>query len=1137
MTLFGIVICNLRYYWRQHIGVVIGAALCSMVLVGALMVGDSVKATLKRLADERIGQADVALLATDGFFREQLAEDMAEHLGSGVVVAPVALTQGNVSVLNSDRNVANVQVLGVDERFWKLTPQLGAVTDFGNSRDFFVNEHLARRLEAKVGDKLRLTIEMPSLLPRDDVLSGKSNDDDIVDTYAKPLARIVGPEAFGRFGLQGNQREPPTIFVPLKVSSKNERSEGLQSQMFKFLEEETGEVEYANLLLMGRPGDEKLSFKQAESALEKAWTLADAGISVEQLEAHWSIRSQQVFLGDSLRRAGESLRLPGAESLLKTTGVLTYFVDTISKVRADQDTTAGIPYSMVAAADAKQTALLPNDLQDHEIVLNKWAVDDLNVSSGDSVSLKYYVLDERRQLVAKTETMTVRWAKQAPTPEDLHDLNSSDWTPMFPGLSKAEKIAKWETDIPFDEARFEEEDDLYWEDHRDSPKAFITLRKGQDMWENRWGSLTGLRISKDDASQAKIEEALRQKLSPGEAGLLIRSLRQDAFEAAESPIDFGQLFLGFSFFVIVAALALTGMLFAFVMEQRNRQAGLLLAVGLPSKMVRRIFLTEGLLLSLAGALAGTFLAIYYGSTILGLLTGEWSGAVSGATFDFSANPVSIATGFLSAVTISLLAMWWSTRRQLQAEPKELLSMGENLSATAPLATPSGQRFGKTTIILALVLLLASFGMTFATDLSGPFASMLFFGAGWCLLAAGLLFFKVRLLKAAFESGAFPNAATLSRRNAARRSGRSLVTAGAMAAGAFLVVGTGAFRKDASTISGEPTSGTGGFDLIGETALPIYDDLNGEKSFELFEGLDRALLEGTKFVQLRVREGDDASCLNLNKALRPRLYGVKPSELAGLFSFAEGDWSTLEEPTSDGSIPAVVDQNTMMWALKKGVGDLIEYRDGEGKSFQVKLSAVAKGSMLQGALYVDEQRFKRKFPKQGGYRGFFLNVPADKVQSVADHLTDQLVNHGMELRPAKERLAELQEVENTYISIFQALGGLGLLFGTAGLAVVVARNLLERSREFGLMEAVGYSLATLRQLASAEHRGLAFWGLGIGVVSATLGIAPMLLGAAGQKPGVGFIWLLASLLLLCVFWIWLAVTLVLRKSQMSSLRDQ
>ena len=463
-------------------------------------------------------------------------------------------------------------------------------------------------------------------------------------------------------------------------------------------------------------------------------------------------------------------------------------------------------------------------------------------------------------------------------------------------------------------------------------------------------------------------------------------------------------------------------------------------------------------------------------------------------------------------------------------------MGENLAATAPLAEPSRAGTGKASTIIAAILFLAAAGMAFATDLAGPGASMLFFGAGWCLLAAGLLFFRTRLLKTAGESGVLPDAATLSRRNAARRSGRSLVTAGAMAGGAFLVVGTGAFRKDASSISGEPSSGTGGFALIGETALPVYDDLNGEEGRELFD-LNASLLAGSVITPLRVREGDDASCLNLNKALRPRLYGVKPSEFAGRFSFAEGDWSTLKQAISDDAIPAVVDQNTMMWALKKGVGDLVEYRDGEGGTFQVRLAAVAKGSMLQGALYVDEKHFEQKFPKQGGYRGFLVDIPADKVKAVSGHLTNRLANYGMELRPAAERLAELQEVENTYIAIFQALGGLGLLLGTAGLAVVVVRNLLERSKEFGLLEAVGYPLSSLRKLATTEHLGLALWGLGVGVVSAVLGIAPALFGEIGQRPGENFLWLLAGLVVLSLFWTWLAVTLSLRTSRLSALRDE
>ena len=167
----------------------------------------------------------------------------------------------------------------------------------------------------------------------------------------------------------------------------------------------------------------------------------------------------------------------------------------------------------------------------------------------------------------------------------------------------------------------------------------------------------------------------------------------------------------------------------------------------------------------------------------------------------------------------------------------------------------------------------------------------------------------------------------------------------------------------------------------------------------------------------------------------------------------------------------------------------------------------------------------------------MDVPSDKVEAVSGHLADRLANHGMELRPAAERLAELQEVENTYIAIFQALGGLGLLLGTAGLAVVVVRNLLERSKEFGLLEAVGYPLSSLRKLATTEHLGLALWGLGVGVVSAVLGIAPALFGEIGQNPGESFLWLLAGLVALSLFWTWLAVALSLRTSRLSALRDE
>ena len=97
MSAWGILFRNLLYFRKQHAGACLGAALCSMVLVGALTVGDSVRATLSTLADERIGKADLALLATDGFFRVQLAQEIENELGGQGVAAPVVITRGTVS--------------------------------------------------------------------------------------------------------------------------------------------------------------------------------------------------------------------------------------------------------------------------------------------------------------------------------------------------------------------------------------------------------------------------------------------------------------------------------------------------------------------------------------------------------------------------------------------------------------------------------------------------------------------------------------------------------------------------------------------------------------------------------------------------------------------------------------------------------------------------------------------------------------------------------------------------------------------------------------------------------------------------------------------------------------------------------
>jgi hypothetical protein len=424
-------------------------------------------------------------------------------------------------------------------------------------------------------------------------------------------------------------------------------------------------------------------------------------------------------------------------------------------------------------------------------------------------------------------------------------------------------------------------------------------------------------------------------------------------------------------------------------------------------------------------------------------------------------------------------------------------------------------------------------------LGGGKSPAMFFGAGALLLAAGLLL-AFAALRALASGKRLASLAQLGVRNSARRRGRSLATIAVLASGVFMVVAVDSFRHGPNIETEKRESGTGGFALVGESALPIYEDLNSEKGREAY-GLDSKTMSGVSVVPMRARDGDDASCLNLNRALQPRLLGVDPKELfeRSAFHFATGgNWLALDEgPHLSDDIVGVVDGATLQWALKMKLGDALTYQDDQGKPLRVLLDATISGSILQGSVLILERKFVGHFPNSGGYRSFLIDCPREKVAAVREHLSRQLADRGLELTTTAQRLAEFNAVENTYLSIFQVLGGLGLLLGSAGLAIVVARNVLERRSEFGLLEAVGFRHRQLRKLVFAEHRWLIVCGLAIGVISALVAVWPNLRERVSGFPYLEMALLLAGLLAGCVFWAWLATRVALRGRCIDALRAE
>src|SRR6267378_474302 len=69
---------SLFYYWRTNLAVIAGVAIAVAVLAGALVVGDSVRASLRDLVLQRLGRTDDVVFST-GFFRESLADELRAH--------------------------------------------------------------------------------------------------------------------------------------------------------------------------------------------------------------------------------------------------------------------------------------------------------------------------------------------------------------------------------------------------------------------------------------------------------------------------------------------------------------------------------------------------------------------------------------------------------------------------------------------------------------------------------------------------------------------------------------------------------------------------------------------------------------------------------------------------------------------------------------------------------------------------------------------------------------------------------------------------------------------------------------------------------------------------------------------------
>jgi putative ABC transport system permease protein len=1003
----------------MHLGVGLGVIVATAVLVGSLVVGDSIDASLKRLARQRTGRVALALDARDRTVRSALAESLGAELHA--IVAPVLQLSAVGSRPTEDHSLPGVKLLGVDNRFWQLDQRAGLPLA---PDSVVLSFALAQTLHAKLGETLVFRVEKPSPLPREAPLS---TDVDAHVGLRLTVSAIAPEDSFARFSLQSEQHEALNALVPLAS-----------------LQQAVGAPGRANLLLIGEGAG--VTLEGAQAALRRHVELSDLALTLSQQPGGQELRSDRIFLEPPVVNVSRHGLDDGNE-------VFTYFVN---ELRVGD---RAAPYSTVAALGS---STLPgfNRMHEGQVLIDNWLAEDLHAHTGDFLDLKFFVFGAGRTLQEKAARLSI--AGIVPMQGDAADPSLM---PEIPGLTDITNCRDWTPGIPLDHARIRDRDEAYWQQHRGTPKAFVRLSLAEKLWGNRYGDRTAIRYGV--STREEVEQVIRRDLDPATLGLSFVPVSRNVGAAS----DFGPLFLGFSFFLIVGALLLTALLFVFGIESRAEEIGTLRALGFTARRIRGLLLIEAAVVVLVGATLGALLGQFYTRVVLAALATIWRDAVGLTSLRYAVQDRTLIGGALIAVSVSFGSLWWALRRA---------------SSPAPPPTPLDQ--GGSRRQWSAVLAIVAVGLVALTAGGRDLVSAaLFFIAGALLLLAGVLGSDGWL--SAWHASEAPTLWKLARRNLARRRGRSIATVALLACGTFLIVAIGANRQDPKRVSG-----AGNIDLYAESTLPVLHDLDTPAG-RAAVGLDESLFQGVRIYSLRVHDGDDASCLTPTQAVRPRLLGVKPFDLvdAGLVQ------APMLEAQSRQEVSALGDNATVVWALHSREDGIIPYVDERGETLRLRLRQVVPDFIFQGSLIVPEEAFREHFPSESGYRVFLIDAPADRIGAVSTALSVGLLDAGFTMTPAWKRLAQFHAVENTYLAIFQALGALGLLLGCVGVGVLVLRHVMERQAELALLSALGFSRRRVRWLVLLEHLLLLALGLGTGTLAAFVAVVPALRSPGAQVP--------------------------------------
>ncbi len=593
------------------------------------------------------------------------------------------------------------------------------------------------------------------------------------------------------------------------------------------------------------------------------------------------------------------------------------------------------------------------------------------------------------------------------------------------------------------------------------PQIYVTLPDAQAAF-NQSGLVNSVEVAIDArADHAAVTEAIRQAL--GDTYTL------DA--AGNSTDTVAAMQIGFAMMDLLGVLALfLGAFLIFntfrtVVVERRRDLAMLRAVGATRRQITLMIMIESLIQGTLGTIIGLLLGYLMALGVVNFMDRFWAAYLNRGSLELRLNAPALLGAVVLGLLTALIAGYLPARAAGKVTPLD------GLRPASPLSLHRAARWsliaGAACVVFAVLLLLSGS--------KGAVGGALLFMIGMVLAAPGLVMPAARLFSPLLALW-YAREGDLARGNLVRQPGRAAITGGTLMIGLATLVTIAAIVVAFGGLINALADANFGSDIILlPPSISIYDTVVGAD--ENLAARLRALPEVETVGTLRY-----ASATAGEQSLQ--VLGIDPKEYpkVATFEFSEGEPDEVYAALDSGRNAIV--SSLALSSLRLSVGSDVVLQTATGpQTYHIAGVANDLFTFKLAVMFISQANLAADFNKTEDIM-LMLNLRPEADSAAALAKVQNIVADYPQFtaRLTGEYREEIVSVSTSAMNLFYALAFLILLPAALGLLNTLTINILERTREIGVVRAVGGSRKQVRRIVTAEALLLGVFGAALGVLA-------------------------------------------------------